>query len=396
MPRRAKTDKKNNKRGNNDIVQTPTKTARKESDEDICWAFLMDKGDIVTFDDLEEKLDHEKDFGECIVESKSFQSINEMDAWKKATEHCKTPSPKGVAKTDGSDGFIKMSPSDKAKVLSNLDKVEERKASNKLRLYWKTTGRSKVVCAVLRFQNSGECFFLSSVCGWVIFRCCTLCYIASLSPFPDGQDVWHMKPNFIAPALNAYNEVFKQENSYVSEFLDNISHGLMRDLSGDINKVKTKTWKSPNGGKDREYDQFLNKSWFNLPPLAELPTKEDEDAFIAAMAKEILDALLYVFKTEAFATFYKHAISNDKVWKAITNDSYGYVSFVTTAKTVAEKCDNFNAHLTRSDASELATLLYDHRYSGKKYDEYQDASNALSDAAREPGQPSNDEIQATP
>ena len=184
-----------------------------------------------------------------------------------------------------------------------------------------------------------------------------------------------MKPNFLAPSLNAFNDAFKQENPTVGEFFENLSFGCMRDLSGDVNKVKTKTWKSPSG-KDRDFDLYVLKGWYSLPPLEDLPTKESEDACMVAMGKEILAALSYAFKTEAFATFYKHAVANDKIWKAITNESYGYVNFVTTARPNVEICQNFNGHLTKTHASELTTLLYDNRYSSKKCDDFVDATDS--------------------
>jgi len=161
--------------------------------------------------------------------------------------------------------------------------------------------------------------------------------------------------------------IFKEENEQVGEAFANMSHGLMRDPAGDCDKVKTKLWTSPTTKKQREFEQHVSHSWFKLKPTKELPSKADENAFVHRTCTDIGLSMMRVLQTEAFAECHKAAIGNDNVWAAISKECSGYASFVKKARVAVALCENFNAHLTKTAACELSTVLYKNNAKEKKY-----------------------------
>ena len=164
--------------------------------------------------------------------------------------------------------------------------------------------------------------------------------------------------------MNAYGDYFKQESAEVNEALLHMGHGYMRDNTGDCNKVKTKPWKSPTTGKEREFELYVAHTYFTLKDEDNIENKAEETLFIEKTCNEIGDALVQIMKSEAFAECYKCAIGNERIWNAITKEFIGYVPFVNRAKVKVQLCSNFNTHLTKTDAAELSAILYEH--SGKE------------------------------
>jgi len=96
-----------------------------------------------------------------------------------------------------------------------------------------------------------------------------------------------IKPEQFSLAIRKWSNMFKQEDDIVGQALCNFSFSRMRDLSGDPDKVSTKSWTSPTTNTERFFDVHLCHSHFLLPDLKTLLTKEDKTSFITTKCKEI-------------------------------------------------------------------------------------------------------------
>lgn len=285
---------------------------------------------------------YEDESKDIIKEKQAFSTKTAMDEWAAALV-TKSPDPK----KDLSSKFEqKMNMDDRAKLDQALKEIDNKRPTDRIEIFPKTTSRSRAVAFVIRFRDV------------------------------QGRDCWLIKPEAFALAISKWSIIFKQEDKYVGQALSNFSYSRMRDPTGNPDKVSTKSWKSPTTNTERFFDEHLCHSFFLLPEKEDLPTAEDEAKFIDSKCRELGDALLYVIRQESFKMCYERAINHPKIWEAVTGKNSksggaGYVDFISQCRTWVSHCDHFNTHIVKDDAVKLSELLQEHNYKDVKYETVQ-------------------------
>lgn len=314
-------------------------------------AYLLAGNALHTIEGVRKAKNYESDNSEMIKEQATFLTKGEMTEWinKRKLQH-KVEDPElaedPMATVEVKDNAL-LDVDDQAKVDAALREIDAKRPSDKLEVYWRTTRTSRAVSFVFRFRTL------------------------------QGKEAWNMKPDALCLAFPNFCAVFKQEDPYVTQGLDNMQHARMRDLSGDMNAPEKKKWTSPITKEDKMFEIYLCTSYFVLPDLEELATAEMETAFIREKASLLGETILYVLKQETFAKCYERAIQHPRVWAAVSgetskNPGNSYVDFAKGARVAVVHCPNFNTHVIKDDAAKLLQCLRKHDYKVEKYPEPED------------------------
>lgn len=315
---------------------------KKKSGKSNPWtAFVLTNNTITLVKGVKKARTYEEEVGEMIQEKRSFALQSEATEWTKGREsQMKALEPEVSEEPDTAANAFNLD--DQAKLDKALLEIDAKRPSDKIEIYFRTSSTSKAVSLIIRCYNV------------------------------QGRDVWNVKPDGASLALSNFSMVFKQENKYVEQALLNLSYGRMRDLSGDPNKVATKTWTSPSTQTERNFDTYVMTTHFILPPLEELVDIASEDFFIQETCHDLGKAILYILSQDTFARCYQHAIKNERIWNAVIGKSgrgegRSYIDFARAAKVVVTHCPNFNTHVVKADAAKLCSILLNNTYGKTKY-----------------------------
>ena len=312
---------------------------RKSQRQKYFFGFRLKNNKAKVVQGVRKAKQYEDESKELITEKLSFTTKSAADKWASA-QVTKTPE----SKKDLSTIFVDtMNGDERAKVDRALKEIDSKRPTDRIEIFPKTNSRSKAVAFIVRFLDV------------------------------QGRDNWMIKPEQFSLAISKWSNIFKQEDDVVGQALCNFAFSRMRDLSGDPDKVSTKSWTSPTTNTERFFDVHLCHSHFLLPDLETLPTKEDETSFIKTKCKEIGETLLYVVKQESFKMCYERAINHPKIWDAVSGKnaktpSGGYVDFIKNCRAWVTPCENFNSHVVKDDMINLLQILQDHEYDDVKYE----------------------------
>jgi len=342
----------------------PKPPAAKKAATKAWSAFLLTNKKISIVKGVRKAKKYEEENAEMIEEKMDFALKSDATDWSNMRQmQIKQLEPE-VSEDPVEPTGPALNLDDQTKLDKVLRDIDAKRPSDKIEIFFRTSTTSKAVSIIVRFYNI------------------------------QGRDVWNIKPDAVALALSNFGKVFKQEDKTVEQAILNLTYGRMRDLSGDPNKVATKTWTSPTNQSERSFDTFVVMTHFILPDLEELPTKDSESMFVEKTCRALGTTILYVLKQDTFAKCYQHAIKNDRVWSAVTGQSgkgegKSYVDFAKTAKVVVTLCPNFNTHVVKGDAAKLCTILYDNNYDKPKYPEpdLSDSEEDDDDEEQEQGDP---------
>ena len=132
------------------------KTKEPKKQKATYYGVVMCNGDVQTFTSENDKNDFVADYEDNITDSKEFTTKKAMEEWKKTKEKCATPSPKSATKKINDTEMLKMSPGDDDKVKRCIVKIENKRPTDTIDLYWKTGTRSKAACVVIRFLQASK------------------------------------------------------------------------------------------------------------------------------------------------------------------------------------------------------------------------------------------------
>lgn len=312
---------------------------RKSQRQKYFFGFRLKNNKTKVVQGVRKAKQYEDESKELIKEKLSFSTKSAADEWA-SSQLNKTPE----TKKDLSHVFVDtMNGDERAKVDRALKEIDSKRPTDRIEIFPKTNSRSKAVAFICRFLDV------------------------------QGRDNWMIKPEQFSLAMSKWSSIFKQEDDIVGQALCNFSYSRMRDLSGDPDKVSTKSWTSPTTQTERFFDVHLCHSYFLLPDLETLPTKEDEKTFIETKCKEIGETLLYVVKQESFKMCYQRAINHPKIWDAVSGQNAkspggGYVDFISNCRSWVTPCDNFNSHVVKDDMIKLLEILQENEYDDVKYE----------------------------
>ena len=346
----------------------PKPPAAKKAATKAWTAFLLTNKKISIIKGVKKAKAYEEENSEMIDEKMDFALKSEATDWSKMREmQIKRLEPE-VSEDPVEPTGPALNLDEQTKLDKVLRDIDAKRPSDKIEIFFRTSTTSKAVSIIVRFFNL------------------------------QGRGVWNIKPDAVSLALSNFGKVFKQEDKTVEQALLNLTYGRMRDLTGDPNKVATKTWTSPTNQSERSFDTYVVMTHFILPDLDQLPTKDSESMFIDKTCKALGITILYILKQDTFAKCYQHAIKNDRVWSAVTGQSgkgegKSYIDFAKNAKVVVTLCPNFNTHVVKADAAKLCTILYDNNYDTPKYPE-PDLSDSEDDDDQE--EPQEDDPKTPP
>ena len=312
--------------------------ATRKSQRPKWFGFLLKNNKTSVIGGAKQAKLYEHESKELIKEKISFSTKKTADEWA-ASQRAKTPE----TKKDLANDFVEaMNGDERAKVDRALKDIDSKRPTDRIEIFAKTNSRSRAVAIILRFLDV------------------------------QGRDCWMIKPEQFSLAMSKWSNIFKQEDACIGQALCNFSYSRMRDLSGDPDKVCTKAWKSPTTNAERFFDVHLCHSFFLLPDIEEIPTKEDEKAFINAKCNDIGETLLFVIKQESFKMCYERAINHPKIWDAVSGKNSksaggGYVDFISSCRVWVTPCENFNTHVVKEDMIKLLEILAEHEYDHVKY-----------------------------
>lgn len=319
--------------------------AKPPSKKTASWvAFVLSNNEVNLIKGVRKARLYEEDVGEMIEEKREFILKSDATEWVKLKEGAMKDAEPMMSETTEEAKSPVLNIGDQAKLDAVLREIDAKRPSDKVEIHYRTSAYSKAVSAIIRFYTI------------------------------QGRDVWNVKPDGASLAMANFGKVFKQENKHVEQAILNMSYGRMRDLSGDPNKVATKSWTSPTTQSERSFDTYVCMTHFMLPDLDDLPTPDSEDAWIVNTCQALGNAIIYILKQDTFARCYQHALKNERIWNAVTGKSgkgegKSYVDFAKSAKVSVVKCPNFNTHVVKADAAKLVTHLYTNRYAAPKYPE---------------------------
>lgn len=323
----------------------PKKTPPAKKTQTRKWAaFVLSDNTVTAINGVKKAKVYEDDNAEMVKEKRTFVLKSEMVEWVSVREmQFKSlpvkPKP-GQRPVAGAEKVIDLD--DQAKIDAALREIDAKRPSDKLEIHYRTSSESRAVPVVLRFINL------------------------------QGKDAWNLKPDSICLSISNFVQVFKQECPVVAVALSCLEHMRMRDPSGDMNAIAQKKWTSPLSKEERSFDTFVATTHFILPSLEELPTQQDETAYIEAKCKEMGEAILYIIQQDTFAKCYEHAIKHDRIWRAVSGQTSkapgnSYVDYVKGARVVVMHCPSFNSHVVKDDAAVLCEILRNNSYGTAKY-----------------------------